>query len=99
MREQLYNNLYTDDYRIIKDPTTVDWRLFRWDNGYFIHHITVSEIFKPYLISWSYYGTIEYEDLILLLNNIQNPFDIIPEQTIYIPKLEDLKAFILANKK
>jgi len=99
MREKLYSDLLTDEHIIIKDSTTVDWRTFRWDNGYFVHHITVNEIFKPYLISYAYYGTIEYEDLILLLNNIQDPFEVVPEQTIYIPKLEDLKSFILANRK
>ena len=44
MREKLYSDLLTDEHIIIKDSTTVDWRTFRWDNGYFVHHITVNEI-------------------------------------------------------
>jgi len=99
MREKIYSDLLTDDNTVIKDPTTVDWRTFRWDNGYFVHYITTTEILKPYLISAAYYGSIEYEDIILLLNNIENPFDMIPEQTIYIPKLADIKSFIIANRK
>ena len=53
---------------------------------------------KPYYISYAYYGTTKYTDIILLLNNIMDIFETVPETILYIPKLEDLKKFIANNK-
>ena len=99
MRYKLETTLDETDNIIIKDPTSVDWKSFEWTNGYYIHRITKLEIMKPYLISFAYYNTLEYEDLILLLNNIADPFEMITESEIYLPKIEDIKTFILKNRK
>lgn len=102
MEYKLYEKLETsadNEYEMdIYDPTTVNWAEYKWDNGFYIHSISKSEILKPYLISYQYYGTPVYENLILLLNQIENIWEIPPGTKIKIPKIEDLKAFILANK-
>lgn len=98
MREKVLESLDETDNIIIRDPCSVSWKSFAWTNGYYIHRITKSEIMKPYLISFAYYGTIEYEDLILLLNNVRDPFKMVPDSTLYLPKLADIKTFIADNR-
>ena len=99
MREKVQSILDTTDNIIIRDPISVDWSTFKWSNGYYSHKISKIETQKPFLISAAYYGTVEYEDIILLLNNVSDPFEVIPESELKIPKLQDIKAFILLNKK
>jgi hypothetical protein len=95
-------NILSDDPKegvTLYDPLTLDCSSFSWINGYYPHKVTKVEISKPYLISYAYYGTVDYEDLILLLNNVTNPFEMVPGKELRIPKLEDLQSFILTNKK
>ena len=99
MREKVMSLLDDTDNIIILDPSSIDWSTFPWTNGYISHRITRFEIMKPYLISSAYYGTTAYEDVILLLNNIDDIFEVIPEQEIRVPQLQDLKTFIYQNKK
>jgi hypothetical protein len=99
MREKVQSTLDITNNITIKDPTSILWSSFKWTNGYFSHKITKKEIERPYLISYAYYGIVDYWDIILLLNNISDIFEVIPESEIFIPKLVDLKTFILENKK
>lgn len=51
------------------------------------------------MISYAYYGKVDYEDMILLVNNIDDPFALVPGTEIYIPTLANLQSFILSNRK
>jgi len=95
MREKVQSILSDTDGNIIRDSSSVLWRNFEWTNGYFTHKISKIEIERPYLISQTYYQSVEYWDIILLVNNIEDIFEIIPMTEIYIPKIEDIKSFIL----
>ena len=98
MRENIYKKFQTSDGTWIYDPNSVDFSKFKWDNGYIKHYITTAEIAKPYLISFYYFGSIDYEDIILLVNNIANIFDVAPGMEIKIPDVRDVKKFILLNR-
>ena len=98
MRENIYKKFQTSDGTWVYDPNSVDFSKFNWDNGYIKHYITPSEIAKPYLISFYYFGSIDYEDIILLVNNIANIFDVAPGMEIKIPNVTDVKNFILYNR-
>ena len=99
MRYNIYTILQDQDGMAIYNPNSVDWTLFRWEDGYYKHILSKSEILKPYMISYAYYGTTDYEDLILLLNNIDDVFNLIPGTEIYVPTLQNLKNFIINNRK
>lgn len=99
MREKLQTTFDDTDNIIIKDPTSISWKNFSWTNGYYKHYISKTEIERPYMISYNYYGTIEYWDIILLLNNIEDIFEVVPYSLIYLPKLADIKNFIIENRK
>lgn len=79
---------------VIRDPLSIDWASFPWDNGYTTHIISSVEIIKPYKISLAYYSSVDYEDVILLLNKIENIFDVSPEKEIWIPDFTELKKWL-----
>lgn len=83
---------------IVYDSTTVDWTKFDWTNGFYPHKLTKTDIYKPYGISWQYYQSVIYEDIILLLNGIEDIWEVPVGTKIRVPKLIDLKTFMRENK-
>ena len=83
----------------IYDPTTINWSTFLWQQGYYKHYVSETDIMKPYNIPFAYYNDVQYEDAILLLNGIENPWDLFPGAMLKIPKLEELDKFVLDNLK
>jgi hypothetical protein len=99
MREKVYSELLNSNEYAIVDSTTCDWSTFSWDNGWYEYRVTQADLLKSYFISYKYYQTVDYEDIILLLNNIGDPFEMVVGSLIKVPKLNDVKAFILTNSK
>jgi len=83
----------------IYDPFSFDTSDFEWREGYQEHIVTQWDLFKPYRISRLFYGTIEYTDIILLLNNVSDPFKLKPGFVIYVPNLNELRQYLLTKKK
>jgi hypothetical protein len=83
----------------IYDPSSLDWSTFAWDNGYHMHKLSEQEILRPYLVSYTYFGTVGYEEILLLLNSIDDVWTLVPGAEIRIPKLADIRTFIIKNKK
>ena len=99
MREKVYDTLIdSSDYTIL-DSRSIDWSKFTYTNGWYTYRVTNNDKLKPYMISYAYYGDVAYEDIILLLNNIEDPFEIVIGSELKIPKLSDIKQFILDNRK
>ena len=98
MLEQIYSVILTDP-ETIYDPMSVDFSKFEWNEGYYNHRLTQVEIEKPYLLSLQYYGSIEFEDIILLVNNIPDIFEVPVGTQVKIPKLNDISNFLLKNTK
>jgi hypothetical protein len=99
MRHKVMTIMDSNNNVILYNPTSIDWNLFTYPGGYYKHTISATEVIKPYLIAEAYYGEVEYEDVILLLNKIEYIWDVVPETEIKLPKKEDIDAFILANIK
>ncbi len=95
----LMNLMSNDDNIEIYDSLSIDWSSFEWTNGYYLHKISKKEILKPTLLSWAYFGTDIYTDIILAINGIIDIWEVVPGADLHIPKLSDLKRFILKNKK
>jgi hypothetical protein len=96
MREQIYTIIQEDPVPVY-DSGSIDFSTFKWTNGYYNHKLTKKEIEKPYILSFQYYGVVDYEEMILLVNNIPDIFEVPIGTSIKIPKLDDLKIFILEN--
>lgn len=86
----------TNDVKI-RDPLSIDITKFKWRDGFQTYKIQKHEISKFYLISEKFYGTAQYEDILMLLNNISDSFELRPGVEILIPTLNELKQFILDN--
>lgn len=101
MRYEVMTKMTEDDGHgnIIYDPRTINWNKFIFSSGYFKHIIAKGESLKPYLISYKYYKNVIYEDIILLVNHIKNPFELREGIELRIPKLKDIRDFVLKNKK
>lgn len=61
--------------------------------------VNEEQVMRPDLISISAYGTDEYVDIILKVNEISNPFSIDLNDYIIIPSLESAKLFYKKPKK
>lgn len=101
MRFELMSKITDNDGydNVIYNSRSVDWNKFTFPNGYYKHIVAKGEPLKPYLISYKYYKAVIYWDFILLVNNIKNPFLLREGVEIKIPKLVDIRSFILENKK
>ncbi len=99
MRYKVQNVISIENNVTIYDSESIDWNTFTWENGYFKHILKQEEVLKFYMVSYQYYDTVEYEDVILLLNNIANSFDLVRGSIIKIPKKKDIDDFITGNLK
>ena len=86
------------DYTIY-NPSSINWRTFKWQQGYYKHFVSSEEVYRFYLVSLNYYGTDIYSDIILILNNVEYDFDLYPGAEIWIPKLAEIKKYILDNQQ
>lgn len=78
---------------------SIQWGSFTFPNGYRTHRLSQADIEKPWLISFLHYGTIVYEDFIWLVNNIVDPLELKPDTELKIPVEDDIKDFILQNRR
>jgi len=93
------SQLEIQDQVIVYDSQSIRWDDFDWTLGYQKHFITKDEILKGYLIAENFYGDVNYESVIFLLNSISDPWDMVPGTEIRIPNLVDVQTFLLNNSK
>ena len=94
MRNLFQKKLKDDNNIVIRNPLSIDWGSFPYQAGYTLYKLTDFDIVKPYLISLNAYGTVDFEDIILLLNNIEDIFECIPGKEIKLPNLNELKSWL-----
>jgi hypothetical protein len=59
--------------------------------------ITQNNINRFDLFIYSYYGTVDYQDIILFLNGINSIHSLIAGQTLNLPNIIDLTNFYVKN--
>lgn len=99
MRELVYDILQSDDNLTIYDSRTLNWNEFKFTKKFQLHTLSADDILRPYLVSSRYYGTIVYEDILLMINDIEDIFDVLVGTEIRIPDKTEIDEFVLANKK
>ena len=95
MREKVETKLLDNADYTIYNALSVNWKNFKLEQGYYKHFVTHDEIYKFYLIPYMYYGTTDYVDIILLLNDISSEFEMYPGTEIWIPKLPEIEEFLV----
>lgn len=78
----------------INNPISVDWSKFMWTKEITKHMLTEEEIYRFYLVPEFYYDNTGYEDILLILNNITNIFDLLPGTYINIPSKDNIDNFL-----
>jgi len=99
MRHKVMSQLEIQDQVVVYDAQSIRWDTFDWTLGYQKHFVTANEILKGYLIADNYYGDVNYESIIFLLNNVSDPWEMVPGTEIRLPNLTDIQTFILNNRK
>jgi hypothetical protein len=100
MREQIQSTLTTlSDATEISDPCSVDWNQFNITEQTTTYTVTSFDRVKPYYISQLFYGSIEYLDIILLINHVDDPFNMRIGLQLIIPSVNDINSFILSQKQ
>ena len=99
VRYNLYKIIQREHDIDIRDVANNIWSKFEFLNGYYTHVVTLDETQRSYLISEKWFSSVEFDDLILIINNIENPFTLRPKQVLKIPKEVDIRKFIKDNIK
>jgi hypothetical protein len=83
----------------IHDPLTVDWGDFKFTGKEQNKVLTKFEIERPDMLSYDFYLTVVYQDIIFLVNNLGDIFETPVKTIMKMPRVEDLKQFIFENRK
>ena len=83
----------------IHDTLSIDWGDFNFKGNETNQTLAKNEVERPDNLSYSFYNTVIYQDLIFLVNNIGDILETPTKTVIKIPKLEDLKQFVFDNRK
>jgi hypothetical protein len=99
MRYDYYRNLEIQQDLELFDILSVDFSKFTFDSQPQYYIVTSSDVIKPWFISQKFYGTIDYTDMRLPLNGVENPLeDLKPDMVLAIPSTSAMKNFFLNNK-
>lgn len=78
------------------DILNVRWQDFPFQNGYQNHTITKQETMRPWLISFKYYNSAFYEDVLFLINGVRDPLNLVVGQNLKVPPVSEIEAFVNA---
>jgi hypothetical protein len=96
MRYEIFKYLETIDTptdRIFYyDVFNAKFSNFNYRDNLVEHTITEKESERFYLVSDRYYGTVDYADVLFLINGLTDPFNIKPGTKIKIPTEEDIEG-------
>lgn len=97
IRYQIMPLIETDEDTDIEiyDLFAVAWEQFEFNEGITKHNVNKNDTQKPYYIAHKYYDDVQYEDLLFLINNIEDPSELTTFTTIDIPEMKDIDDFIL----
>lgn len=81
------------------DPLSIDWSKFNFTGHELEYSLSDEDIKRPDLLSYKIYGTVIYQDILFLINNIGDILNTPTLTQIKIPDVDALKNFIALNKK
>jgi hypothetical protein len=80
-----------------KDPLTFPFDSFPITTTPLKYTITNTDIIRPDLLVYRAYGKSFYDDIIMILNEIDDWTNLNPGDTIYLPSIGDLEKFYKEN--
>lgn len=82
----------------VYDVINIDWSKFAFSTTYTTHTVTSMEVLKPWLISYKYFQSYTYEDIIFWINGIRNPLELSVGIVLRIPARTDIQNFLAKIK-
>ncbi len=79
------------DQDFYPDPLTLNYHAFELRDTVFAVELTDVNILQFWKLVHAYYGTPEYDDVVLGLNNIAHKNFLMPGDVIYIPSYADIE--------
>lgn len=72
----------------------IPWQSFPFEKGYRIHYVTEGDKLRPWNISFKWYNVTTYDDIIFLINNVQDPWEIPDGYRLRIPDKVELDTWL-----
>ena len=79
------------DQDFFPDPLTLNYHAFELKDGVSAVELTDVDILQFWKFIYKHYGTPEYDDIVLSLNNVSHKNFLNPGDVIYIPTREDIE--------
>ena len=83
---------------LYKDICTIPMNKFRYSTAPMEYKLTMIDIRRLDLLVFNLYGIAEFDDLLLWLNDIQDPTTLTVGQTILVPSKTDMESFYYAAR-
>lgn len=99
MRQALLTKDVIDNEIQFFDLASIDWTKFEFKKGFKPYYLTQADVDRGWLVSYAFFGTTDYEDILWLINGIVNPFELKAGQLLKIPELIDIGDFIYDNSQ
>lgn len=99
MRQQFLTKDSVQNEIQLYDLASLDWSKFTFKRGFIPHYLTQAEVDRAWTVSYAFFGTTEFEDFIWLVNNIVNPFELVPGQMLKIPDRLDIDDFVVESSQ
>ena len=83
----------------IYDVLSVNWAKFRFDGDELLYELTQEDVNRPDILSIKQYGTVDYQNIIFLINNIGDLLNLTIGEKIRLPKIQNIRQFMYNNRK
>ncbi len=75
------------------DILNTDWSKFEYNFPFTEHFLDKEEVNKFYLVSQRYYNTVDFEEPLYYLNQLESPFELKVGTSIKVPDIRDWNTF------
>jgi|LSPZ01.1.fsa_nt_gi hypothetical protein len=89
----LSSNVKDIDDEAFPDVLSVDYLNTQFTELPKFTEVTQPDIERFWLFMYNYYGNCDYDDLLLMINNVPYVTCLQPGDPIYLPKLSDIESF------
>lgn len=76
------------------DPLSINWNQFQITTAPKYYRLTEDDSDRIWAVMAYFYGSCEYDDIILILNNVSYRMFLNPGDILFIPEKEDVNRFL-----
>lgn len=93
MREKVLPEIeISEDIKIYRN--NIPWQSFPFNQGYRIHYMTDIDKLRSWNVSVLWYNSVDYDDILFLINNVQDPWNMPDGYELKIPFKQELDIWL-----